>query len=317
MVRFVINLAPVVCGFGLVLCLILWGAGFLGQWWLPLDVLSHFRWHLVGMALVFCIAGVAGRFWLQALTIGTFLLYVGIGLSPLAANFLARAAPDDDGGLTRLKLVSFNTWYENQDHGAIEAMLREADADLVLMQEFFPDKHHLLEGLLDLYPYQVVCRQTYGCNQVILSREPIMEHETLVLPGELPVLVARFGEKWANLSVVNIHTMRPPFFELQLRQLSGLAAFAATMARPLIIAGDFNATPQSLMFQTFEQGSGLVPLQFWPTWPAEPWTLPQISIDHIFISSDLTVQEAARPLRNAGSDHLPITVTVTLPAPDA
>jgi endonuclease/exonuclease/phosphatase (EEP) superfamily protein YafD len=308
-----IKLAPTLCGLGFAICVILWCAGFLGQWWLPLDIFSHFRWHIFLMAIVLCLAGLSGRGWIQIVVIGLFLIYTAFGLSPYLARALAtQASGSAETARGNIKLLSFNSWIQNQNLAAIEAMLRKADADVVLMQEFFADKAPLLDRLRDLYPHQALCRDTYGCSQVTLSRYPIASHETIVLEPELPVLVVRFDETWPGLEIANIHTLRPPYMSLQLDQMKALAAFAARRKHPLIVAGDFNSTPYSLMFETFREGSGLRPLQYWPTWPAEPIPLPQLSIDHFFVSDHLKTACAATPLGPAGSDHLPIAVTLTL-----
>jgi len=310
--RNVTNLAPAVCGAGFVLCVLLWGAGYLGQWWLPLDVFSHFRWHILWMALVLCVAGLTGRIWLQVAVIGLFLIYTGFGLSPLVAQhlFTPPAAAGARGEGSSIKVLSFNSWYENRDHDAIEAMLRTADADIVLLQEVFRDKLPLLERVRDLYPHQAICRDTFGCSQVTLSKQPFASYETVTLRPELPVLMVRFAGPWEGLQIANIHTLRPPFMALQRAQMEALASFARRQQGPLIVGGDFNATPHSMMFETFENGSGLKPLQFWPTWPVSPLKLPQLSIDHFFLTDDFEVVEEARPLAYAGSDHLPITVTL-------
>jgi len=49
---------------------------------------------------------------------------------------------------------------------------------------------------------------------------------------------------------------------------------------------------------------GIIPLLLL-SWPAWPWPLPQIALDHIFVSPELTIA-AAGTGPAVGSDHLPV-----------
>jgi endonuclease/exonuclease/phosphatase (EEP) superfamily protein YafD len=83
----------------------------------------------------------------------------------------------------------------------------------------------------------------------------------------------------------------------------------------LVAAGDFNATPWSLPLTTFERMSGLTRLTSLPSWPAHGLALPQVAIDHIFVSSGIRPLGAATTLAPAGSDHLPVRVTLAVRQP--
>jgi endonuclease/exonuclease/phosphatase (EEP) superfamily protein YafD len=61
-----------------------------------------------------------------------------------------------------------------------------------------------------------------------------------------------------------------------------------------------------------EDGANLSRVTFLPTWPAAAG-LPQIAIDHIFISPGIRLLEAARIGEAAGSDHYPVTARIAVP----
>jgi endonuclease/exonuclease/phosphatase family metal-dependent hydrolase len=42
--------------------------------------------------------------------------------------------------------------------------------------------------------------------------------------------------------------------------------------------------------------------------------MPQLAIDHVFVSPQLRVLEEPRIGRRSGSDHYPVTVTVAVPS---
>jgi endonuclease/exonuclease/phosphatase (EEP) superfamily protein YafD len=84
---------------------------------------------------------------------------------------------------------------------------------------------------------------------------------------------------------------------------------------PLVVAGDFNATPWSLHLATFERLTGLTRLTGLPSWPARGLGLPQVAIDHIFVSSGMRPLGSATTLDASGSDHLPVRVTLAVRQP--
>ena len=75
---------------------------------------------------------------------------------------------------------------------------------------------------------------------------------------------------------------------------------------PVIVMGDFNASPFSLMLRTFQRDTGLKRLTWLPSWPAHPLPLPQIAIDHVFVSKDWRLEAGPWTGRAAGSDHMPV-----------
>jgi endonuclease/exonuclease/phosphatase family metal-dependent hydrolase len=49
-----------------------------------------------------------------------------------------------------------------------------------------------------------------------------------------------------------------------------------------------------------------------PSWPAR-LGLPQLAIDHVFVSSGIGVLADQRILPNSGSDHQPIAIEIAIP----
>ncbi|MGF7161468.1 endonuclease/exonuclease/phosphatase (EEP) superfamily protein YafD [Rhodoligotrophos appendicifer] len=293
--------------------------GYLGTLWLPLDILANFRLHAAGAALILMVALLVPRLWFTVSLTGFLILMILIGLS---AHFAVAIQPAERAplqGERQVKLLSFNSWASNNDLAAIEQMLRGANADLVVMQEVFSDKQPLLKSLADLYPFQENCSGKAGCQMVILSKQPILATRFEILSDDLPVLSAQFGRGFGGLKLMTVHTLRPPRIYDQQRQMAALAArVRQETATPLIIAGDFNTTPFSLLFDDFVRASGLTASQIWPTWPAWPLPLPQLAIDHMFFGGSVRVLDAALPATAAASDHLPILASFAIrPAPEA
>ena len=95
-----------------------------------------------------------------------------------------------------------------------------------------------------------------------------------------------------------------------------LAAMVSRETLPVVVIGDFNATPWSYAFRDFSAETGLVNSQkgygLAATWPTGlPITL--VPLDHMLHSESLTtVERDIGP--DLGSDHLPLTVEVSLAA---
>jgi endonuclease/exonuclease/phosphatase (EEP) superfamily protein YafD len=113
------------------------------------------------------------------------------------------------------------------------------------------------------------------------------------------------------VTVLGTHLHRPsrdPWLHEQ--QMADLIEFIGRIPGPLILAGDLNTTPWSKTYRALRRVAGLVPAStLRPTWPAWPLAFPQVALDHIFVSSDLTVS-AAGTGPAVGSDHLPIWAIV-------
>lgn len=89
---------------------------------------------------------------------------------------------------------------------------------------------------------------------------------------------------------------------------------------PVIVAGDFNTSPSGYRHRIMLKGSGFKPLDelggLEGTWPSH-WPGPlRMTIDRVWVSPD--VEFVSREvLRDIGSDHRPILVTLSLPGAGA
>src|SRR5258708_22798426 len=93
-----------------------------------------------------------------------------IGLFWIGPYFLPKSNPPVTG--TTLRVVTFNVRSDNTQLSAVEAWLRQVNADLVLLQEVPPNYgNQAAPQLKDLYPYQA--NQTTAVRQrrhLVLSR---------------------------------------------------------------------------------------------------------------------------------------------------
>ena len=289
-------------------------AGWLGNLWIAFDVFAQFSlhfWLIAGaFALGFLMPGARVLTAITVLIIG--LLVIGAlphyqGASEAIGDVKAPA------GHRIVRLMSFNSWLQNRNIEALAQEIERNDPDILLMIEFGPDQRSLKDRLRGRYAYQDDCLHLEHCNMAVFSKFPIADFESHGAWEGPPMVRATFGEELGGLNFIGIHSGRFPYLRAQLTQLGELGDLVRKLSGPRIVAGDFNATPSSRMLSVFQARSVMRRIdEFLPTWPAR-WQLPQLAIDHIFVSEEVKSLEVARIGGNAGSDHFPLVARVAVP----
>lgn len=294
--------------------------GFAGEIWWPLGLLDHFRLQYAWLLLLVELAAMLlWKRWAVLLVI------------PLALNvvpiFLATAPPRDrlEIAPTRLSIFHANIDHTRTQTDAVVALLNDAPADIVLLQEVTPDTLAQLQA--GLTGYRLVLaeprRNSHGSAMFVplTSALDIREARIIDLPdgSRRPLLVADLVFEGAPLRLMSAHVTLPKTqgtAAAQARELVALGQWAADamrMGNAVVLVGDFNAAPFSGQFREMLDLGGLRNSQLgWPlqmTWPAG-WPVPlQIAIDHLVHSPDLaTLTRQTGP--EIGSDHLPLRVTL-------
>jgi endonuclease/exonuclease/phosphatase (EEP) superfamily protein YafD len=288
-------------------------AGRMGDLWIHFDVFAQLTVHFLIVAVGFLLGIVMPR--ARVLTAMVLILasFLGISIWTHMVSAGPRIVSTPGAQEVPLRLLQFNTWYDNGRIDEIVGELERNDADVVTLLEFGPNKKPILERMRSRYPYQYSCLAIDYCNLVLLSKYPFAEPPQARVNWDGPPYVqAKFGPELGNLTLFGIHTLRFPHQRAQFTQLANLSKLIETQPAPLVVMGDFNATPFSRQIRTFAQRTGLQRLTYLPSWPAR-FQLPQLAIDHIFVSSGIRVLEDERTGQNAGSDHHPITLTIGIP----
>src|SRR5262245_8682313 len=281
------------------------------------DVLAPLTGHFMGVGLAASLGLLTRR--LSALVLGilaTFLVHAWLGLAtcchpPQPAMIVGGALSTiaSTGAPHDLSLVALNAWHNHGDPSRLSAYLAEVDADLVVLSEFGPNKRALLAPLKTTHPFQIDCGDEGACSLAMISRIPFASAGSgQIAEGKLAFVWARLA---GGVTVLGTHLHRPsrdPWLHEQ--QMRALVEFVDRIPGPVILAGDLNTTPWSKSYRTLRRVAGLVPAStLRPTWPAWPLTFPQVALDHIFVSTDLSVS-AAGTGPAVGSDHLPIWAIV-------
>jgi endonuclease/exonuclease/phosphatase family metal-dependent hydrolase len=220
------------------------------------------------------------------------------------------------------------------DVGRVAAVIAQRQPDIVALQELdvcrtrtgAVDQAHAIAQRLGMHFHFhaafAVEEERYG--DAILTMAPHRVIKAGPLPGLLGIrgLEPR-GALWLELDidgrplqVLNTHLGLVP--HEQRAQALALAGNEWTGGRkatdpPLILVGDFNATPHARAYRTLAgrftdarrqaPGPGLT-----PTFPSR---LPMLAIDHVFLDGKVRAVRAetvSGPLARVASDHLPLVV---------
>lgn len=314
--------------------------GALGLWYAPLDIFAQFAGHWLMLAVMAFIAAAVPRRAVAVMSAAVVIVAVAAPL--ISASYRGDAerpalvrtvdvatastlrAPANDARTSAaasalapaFKLLTFNLLNDNRDTAAVIAEIARQDADVVFLAEFGPSKKALRRWMAERYPYRVECSAKWSCAIGLYARFPI--HGRTIVgarddagPRRIHADLDIAGQP---VHVIGTHLMSPLYGpSANFREMDFLARVIANRsadAGAVVVAGDFNATLFSNAFRNFRRTSGLAHMgHLIPSWPMSPIAMPQIGIDHVFMSSDLELYDVAAG-HAAGSDHLPIAATL-------
>ena len=207
-------------------------------------------------------------------------------------------------------LLVWNVYVGNSNVEKIVELIKEKEADVVVLLEVSPDLGVQLGDLRNEYPYFEIESSDDGFGSAIFSRQPLKEISIRRVGNELEnTVVARFED---GTTLVGVHTLPPvgrSYSRIRNQQLHELTEFIEQQSGPVIVVGDLNITPWSPHFQDLLRDAKLTDprvgcgvLTSWPK--GKP--LIRIPIDHILATSEITLGDLRVLPETHGSDHHPI-----------
>lgn len=295
--------------------------GFMGRLHPAFDSFSHFRVHLGVLLALVAILLFAFRFRWEGIAAFTFAIaalsttahFIAIpGLQVHAANPAETAQP-------AYKLLQLNLRFDNPDQGKVFSLIGRTKPDVITLNEVSSMWQDRLEILKASYPFGIVCpRPNKVFGVAILSRRPMVEGQEAACHdrGALAIAPVDFGGR--PVTITALHLGWPWPFE-QSRQIGLIEERLSTIEGDAILAGDFNAAPWSASVRRVAMATDMVITpSIGPTWLHH--SLPTalrfmgLPIDQILHKGGITIR-SAHTSDEAGSDHLPILVEFSLPAP--
>ena len=291
-------------------------AGLLNRLHPAFDSLSHFRLHFLLVATFALLAAAPCGLRKTALVSGTVIVVALAMSGPYLPGFGPSGKEPAAASGQLLRIVDFNTLFDNRETGLARDVILAADPDVIILQEATDSPAALINLLRDDYPFQIRCEESAIGGAVVVSRVPPSGNDAIGC-FDTPFLSAiNIDVAGKSLTVASYHA-HWPWPHSQHKWIDELAGIFSTLPHPLIIGGDFNATPWSEGVQRIARLSGTLPVAgLRPSWltPEFPgWLRSRIGlpIDHLLVSDGIITVEA-HTLPFAGSDHLPVFYRVLL-----
>ena len=274
-------------------------------------------------AVPVAVAGLARRrVGLGLVGLAVAVAMVPTGLPELAAR---ESLPEGLGAAPRVRILSWNLYQANADGAAIDRVVRDAAADVVVLQEVSVRNIGAVRAspALSAYSHSFTTPQPSAFGSGIWSRLPLEDASEFDVAG-LPMTRAVVHAAAGPLRLINVHTLSPVTadgLELWPRQMDRLGEEARRPGPPIVLAGDFNATWGHRPFRRLLD-AGLTDAAaargraYQMTWPRNRRLVPAAArIDHVLTSQHLAVTRLWAG-QGRGSDHRPLVADVAVLAAD-
>ena len=222
---------------------------------------------------------------------------------------------------TKVSIMSFNKLYSNNSYQQIINHVNLEQPDILAFQEIYKNEAQLLAAELGYEHWHIAscgC-SAKGSDLALFSKFPILENEMSFedeLGGALRAVIELSVDD--TLVVYNTHIIPPykqKYYNLRGEMFMKLSDNIKNEANPVIVVGDFNASPASIDLRRFADGDhNLLMAAEQRPFSKCSWfgysALFCARIDHVFVppSSKITFQNIGPYL---GSDHRAVHVGVS------
>lgn len=284
---------------------------FAGATWWVLDLFSHFHAIYFWLAVVAAITLAALHWWSLATWAMVLAAFEAMLLLPLYGG-----AEAPTPGAPRLRALSYNTLRGNPRIDEAARHIAALAPDVVILLELTPPQLPVFTAALPDWSQIAMPREDpYGI--AIFSRAPLRDPQWLELgPGSTPTLAVTTDVDGRPVTVVAMHPpppLRRADSHARDRMLRGISAWAAERAEPVLVMGDFNASPWSVAMREILAEGPLRSTQRFGlqgTWPSFFGALG-VPMEHALVTGPL--EPVAREIEPAfGSDHRMLLVELEL-----
>lgn len=230
----------------------------------------------------------------------------------------AREQNDDS---TNFSLLIFNVLMENENHNEVVELIKNINADAVLLAEPNQRWADNLAELKTFYKYEVshLLENHYG--MMFFSNLEIHDTEIqFIIQEDIPSIHTQIRLRSGDdIAFHGVHP-RPPVPEEKGRSIErdGELLLVGKGVResnlPCIVAGDMNDAAWSQSTKLFKRISGLLDPRvgrgFYNTFHAKYWIF-RLPLDHVFHSHHFRLIDLQRIKNSCGSDHFPVLIKLS------
>ena len=295
----------------------------------PFELLHHFALHFFFLSCLsivvclFCRAKVEMAIFVSLLLIFGSALWSAYGVPRVSQNLSAKFPEENQERFCLFTLMSLNVQETNKRHKELGLWLRNQPADVVLLQEV-PSSIVSWYRENSIYPYQLEVYDPALNSPNKSEKKAIVILSKYAVSGDLhfkpfkdsrPVPIVSIGIPDAKDPWVVIIDAREPktakLLDQRDRLLIGTAKKINALSGPVVVVGDFNATPLTPTFSDFLKIAGLSASRFYVSTFPSKWKWLGIPIDHILVRHVRVKRIKALPA--IGSDHRPLKAELLLP----
>ncbi len=236
-------------------------------------------------------------------------------------NKEVQKAKEKDEDSTNFSLLIFNVLMENENHKQVVELIKNINADVVLLAEPNQRWAENLAELKEFYKHQVshILENHYG--MIFFSKLEIHDTEIqFIIQDDVPSIHTKINlHSGDEIAFHGVHP-RPPVPEEKGRSIErdGELLLVGKAVRqsnlPCIVAGDMNDAAWSYSTQLFKRISGLLDPRvgrgFYNTFHAKYW-LFRLPLDHVFHSHHFRLIDLQVVKNSCGSDHFPVLIRLS------
>ena len=287
--------------------------GFFGRFSWFMDLFSHFR---VQYFLVLIFLGLSFLVTRHKRTAVVFIAFACINLAiVLPIYFSGRSAACETGPALRAMLLNVNVRFGDPER--VKQAIREADPDILVLEEISPQWVRDLRWLANSHPYSCFQPRADSFGIGLFSKFPLTEDEIVYIGDiKVPSIVATVDIGREKIRVIATHPLPPTsaaYSRWRNDQFERLPDYVRS-SLPTIFLGDLNVTPWNYHFKRLLRRTGLINSSqgygIQPTWP-ENIPLLLIPLDYCLHSPDIFVVSKTIGT-DVGSDHYPVIVDFTI-----
>ena len=235
--------------------------------------------------------------------------WAGLGLATTVLNLyllLPFYLPSQRAEEGNLRLYVHNIYYQNSELESVVNAVRQTDPDVVFLMEYSHAIASEIEEAFADYPYNLIDPSRYTMGLALFSKFPLGDSQVYRFDTRIPIFHTSVSVGEQAFDFVGAHPWPPigRWGNLHRQQMIDIAEVAKNAKHPLIVAGDFNASPWSHAVGQLKQQADVTNAKhgFGLT---NTWHLNRIfglPIDHIFVSEGLKLA-SFKQLESFGSDH--------------
>lgn len=268
------------------------------------DSVAHFRLYFL---VALCATLVSSLVLKQRKMAVVNLMAMLVAITSLAG--VLRNPPQKDLASNFL-LLQLNVYYNNQTPDALVAYVRRQQPDVLTLQEVFPAQQGVIDSLRADYPHVASCGVD---GTVVMSRLPPWpqgEQGCTHFNGQAGVAYLTVERNGRPVTLMSLHLVWP-YPSRQKQHVDAVTTELARFGHPLIVAGDFNATPWSHTVKRIEEASRThIVGGVRHSWFSRRFRLG-LPIDHVLLPDSVHAQ-GIEIGQNVGSDHRPVLIRLAL-----